>query len=168
MRQSVTLAAVTGLNRLKALVSVATQFVVRTECQLLVGLTVACLIVGEQYPFSNFPMYASFTDRTYYVYLADGADQPLPSVPLAGMSTPTLKKVYDGEVRRTLRRLNVRRHDLTAEQKQAIGAPILSRLRNSAPAPDEGLPEVLRLYQVDIKLRDGRFEKRRTLIAEER
>lgn len=131
-------------------------------------LTFACLVVKEQYPFSNFPMYASFTNRTYYVYLADGADQPLPSVPSVGMTTPTLKKVYDGEVRRTLRRLSIRRQDLTPEQKQAIGAPILRRLRNSPPPGTAQLPEVLRLYQVDIQLRDGRFEKRRTLIAEER
>ena len=146
----------------------AAGWIQRSKTLPLLLLTTACLVIGEQYPFSNFPMYSSFTDRTYYVYLADGADQPVPSVPLVGMSTPTLKKVYDGEVRRALRRLKVRRQNLTAEQKQAIGAPILSRLRSSAPAGDERLPEVLRLYQVDIELHDGRFEKRRTLIAEER
>ena len=143
-------------------------FVRRLSFKPMLVLTFACLVLKEQYPFSNFPMYASFTDRTYYVYLADGADQPLPSVPVVGMSTPTLKKVYDGEVRRTLRRLRIRRQDLTAEQKQAIGAPILTRLRNSSPRGTASLPEVLRLYQVDIQLRDGHFEKRRTLIAEER
>lgn len=156
------------MNRVARWGRSAAHWIARSGIQPLLLLTAACLLIGEQYPFSNFPMYSSFTDRTYYVYLADGADQPQPSVPLVGMSTPTLKKVYDGEVRRALRQLKVRRQDLTVEQKQAIGAPILSRLRNSAPTGPAVLPEVLRLYQVDIELRDGRFEKRQTLIAEER
>ncbi len=62
-------------------------------------LTLICLVVEEQYPFSNFPMYSSFGDRTYYIYLADGAGQPLATKPTAGMTTPTLKKVFDGELR---------------------------------------------------------------------
>ena len=156
------------MTRLKAFLITAVRSLARARCGLLIGLTVACLVIKEQYPFSNFPMYSSFTNRTYYVHLADGNDQPLPSIPTIGMSTPTLKKVYDGEVRRQTRQLQIRRQQLTPEQKQAIGGPILERLKNTANAhaPGQPIPDVLRLYQVDIELTDGRFEKRRTLIAE--
>ena len=148
----------------------ARAFLRRLPCKPLLVLTVLCLTLKEQYPFSHFPMYSSFTNRTYYVYLADGADQPLPTVTTVGVSTPTLKKIYDREVRRALRDWQVRRQELTAEQKQQIGGPILERLRSSATAQQvgEAFPEVLRLYQVDIELTGGEFQKRRTLIAEVR
>jgi len=136
-------------------------------CKPLLVLTFLCLALKEQYPFSNFPMYSTFENKTYYVHLADGADQPVPTAEALGLATSTLKKIYDGEVRRELRRLQVRREHLTAEQKQAIGGPVLARLKKASAAQGAvGIPEVLRLYQVDIALAGGRFEKRRSFIAE--
>ncbi len=44
---------------------------------VLLTFTVLCLIIGEQYPFSSFPMYSSFSHDTYYIYLADQFDRPI-------------------------------------------------------------------------------------------
>lgn len=36
-------------------------------------------LVKENFPFSNWPMYANFQKEAYYVYVADGDGQPVPS-----------------------------------------------------------------------------------------
>ncbi len=84
------------------------------------------------------------------------------------MTTPTLKKVYDGEMRREATALRVPRRRLTAEQKRAVGERILARLKTTGPAREAGVgfPETLRLYHVDIELIEGRIEKKQSLIAE--
>ena len=146
----------------------AARWIARTETQALLVVTVACLAIGEQYPFSDFPMYSSFSRSTYYVYLTSGSDEPVRTWELVGMTTPTLKKVYDGEMRREAKLLGVPRRRLTAEQKRTVGERILMRLKSTAPAIEAGaaFPDRLRLHHVDIELIDGRIEKKTNLIAE--
>ena len=158
------------LNRFAAWLKSTASWLSRTKTQPLLLFTAACLLIGEQYPFSNFPMYSSFGRSTYYVYLANGADEPAGSVELVGMTTPTLKKVYDGEMRREAKLLRVPRRRLTAEQKRVVGERILARLKTTAPAQQAGtaFPETLRLYHVEIELIDGRIQKTPSLIAEMR
>ncbi|MEP6955701.1 MAG: hypothetical protein ABI883_02660 [Chthoniobacterales bacterium] len=135
-------------------------------CKPLLCLTCACLLLEEQYPFSNFPMYSSFHNETYYVYLANGADEPLPTLTLFGKTTPTLKKIYDGEMRLHMRRLHRRRKELTTEEKRTIGSLVLRRLKASAAPLGSTFPDVLRLYDVQIELVGGQVERRRNLVAE--
>ena len=131
-------------------------------------ITVACLAIKEQYPFSNFPMYSSFGDSTYYVYLADGEDRPLPTYAAAGMSTPKLKKVFANELRQERKRAPASRKPLLQEHKRAAGERVLARLKEAAGQrkSDAPAPAVWRLYEVNISLVDGRYEKQRNLIAE--
>jgi hypothetical protein len=156
------------IDRITSWIRRCGRFVRRTETLPLVALTAACLLFEEWYPLSHFPMYSSFTSSTYYVYLADGADRPLATLDMAGMNTPALKKVYDGELRRERRRIQSSGGTINAEQTQAVGRAVLERVKNSPPAQaaGEALPDVLRLYRVDLELREGRFEKRTTLAGE--
>ena len=133
-------------------------------------ITAACLLIREQYPFSNFPMYSSFSDSTYYVYLADGSDQPLSTYHAIGVSTATLKKKYESARRAELRRRRISGAQMTDEQRQALGSGILAELRASpgARASSVPLPEVLRLYEVRVRLADGQLTKHTKLIGEHR
>jgi hypothetical protein len=54
---------------------------------VLLTFTVLCLVIGEQYPFSSFPMYSSFSLDTYYIYLADRFDRPIAAQLKLGVST---------------------------------------------------------------------------------
>ena len=152
----------------------ATSWVARSNTQPLLFITAACLVIGEQYPFSTFPMYSSFSDSTYYVYLADGADQPLSTYGAIGVSTATFKKMYESALRAEMRRLRVPRKQLTDEQRQALGARVLAELRTSPGALAAGhttgrqLPDVLRLYEVQVQLAGGELKKETRLIAEQR
>ena len=138
------------------------------RCAPLLLLTVACLGIGEQFPFSNFPMYSSFGRDTYYVYLADGTGQPLPTIAAAGITTPILKKMYDAELQRELKRLRTQRRRLRVEQKAPVGARVLEALVKSAPSltavPQR--PPGVRLYEVNISVEQGQFNRRTELIAE--
>ena len=140
----------------------------RIRCELLLPLTVACLLVKEDYPSSNFPMYSSFGRSTYYVYLTDGADQPLATIATLGITTPTLKKIYDGEVRKEVRRLRSARRLLTVEQRRPAGERVLESLKASPWAQQHAgsLPPVLRLHEVNISISGTRIEKQPQLIAE--
>jgi hypothetical protein len=146
----------------------ARRWVGRTGIAPLLLLTATCLAVGEQYPFSPFPMYSSFSKSTYYIYLADGSGQPLATAPATGMSTPTLKKVFDGELRKERQQLRACRLQLGPQHREEVARRILARIKTAAPARGTAaaLPPVLRLYQVNIRLAAGRYEKETMLLAE--
>lgn len=57
-------------------------------------MTILCLGLRENYPFSQFPMYSSFAHRTYYLYLTDAKGAALKTVDF-GLSTSGLKKIFD-------------------------------------------------------------------------
>ena len=145
----------------------AWRFVARRRCTPLILIAAACLLIEEQYPFSHFPMYSSFGPSTYYVYLTDGSEKPLPSYQTLGISTGTLKKLYQAELRREAERVRASVSRLTHENKRAVAQRILARFREAAAKGRiGGLPSVLRLYEVQIRLGDAKLRKERKLIAE--
>ena len=157
-----------GMNRFASAISRLRRFVSSTGCQPLLIITAACLLVQEQYPFSNFPMYSSFGPTTYYLYIADGTGAPIPTLATLGISTPKLKKVFSSEMRKARERLHPPPQQLTPEEKQAVGQQFLAKLKSSpaARARKRKVPAVLRLYEVNISLESGRFEKKTEMIAE--
>jgi hypothetical protein len=54
---------------------------------VLLTSTVFYLVIGEQYPFSSFPMHSSFSHDTYYICLADRFDRPIAAQLKLGVST---------------------------------------------------------------------------------
>ena len=156
------------LLRLKEASARAWRFTVRRGLLPLVVITAACLVIEEQYPFSHFPMYSSFSSKTDYVYLADGADRPLPSFLTIGLSTATLKKMFQSEVR-IERRRRPKTPEAVAESRRAAANTLLSRFRAAdAAGTIADLPEVLRLYEVEIRLADSQITKEATLVGESR
>lgn len=156
------------MNRYQDWAAALRRFLSRLWWKPLLLLTAASLLIQEQYPFSDFPMYSSFGPTTYYLYLADGAGAPIPALTTVGMSTTTLKKIFATEIRKERERLPARPKRLTPEQKQAVGERLLAKLKASPVAQRRGgkVPAVLRLYEVNISLAGGRFEKETALIAE--
>ena len=50
----------------------------RVPLKVALLVTVVCLAVKEEFPFSHFPMYQSFSDYSFNVYIADRDGNPLP------------------------------------------------------------------------------------------
>ncbi len=146
------------------------RFLARLWWKPMLVLTAGCLLVQEQYPFSHFPMYSSFGRTTYYLYLADGTGAPIATLPTIGLTTPTLKKVFSTGLRKERERLGVRSKQLSPEQKRQVGERFLAGLKESPAVRQRGmpLPPALRLYEVNISLVKGRFEKEAVMIAEVR
>ncbi|MDQ3119972.1 MAG: hypothetical protein M3Q89_10465 [Verrucomicrobiota bacterium] len=145
------------------------DFLRRIPGRPLLLITAVCLLLREEFPFSHFPMYSSFGRSTYYVYLTNGADQPLPTVTTLGVSTPTLKKIYESEVRREMERIpRASRKSLSLEQRRPAGERVLQRLLNSPRVQQSGnvLSAGLRLYEMRITLERREFQRRKELIAE--
>lgn len=124
-------------------------------------------LMREWYPFSHFPMYARFENYTYYVYVTDHNETPLPVESLFGIRTANLKKIYQKELRRIARDHPRGTKGLPREQRREAGDYVLQFLReNSANPRKTDAIRGLKLYQVDIRGVNGRIEKEAYLVGE--
>jgi hypothetical protein len=133
---------------------------------------------GEWYPFSNFPMYSDFEKQAYYVYVTDRDDKPVPVGEVFGIAPSDVKKAYDDKLKIEIDRLKkeAKAHGEKYPKKIIEMSPAECR-----PAGDAALKELrdncqnqdavrrlngLRLYQVDITVKDGHIEKNTRLVGE--
>jgi hypothetical protein len=142
--------------------------------QVMAVMVAAALILGDRlFPFSSFPMYAGFPDRTHYVYLADDEGRPLPMHDFFGYRTTKIKRIYSNEMRDIFRSLKdsseseegdeIKLHTMTEEQLRPAGDATLRWLvandRRRKQRKGEPLP-ALRLYHVDVdRGPDGRLRR---------
>jgi len=136
-----------------------------------VALLIANMALRDNYPFSHYPMYASFTDHTFYVYVAGKDDQPLAlETVTGGIRTGKLKKPYDRDIDKKRRQLGKRKRNLTPEERREAGEQALTQVyRNCTPPARARLEKQapIKLYHVDIYMREGRVDERPPqLIAE--
>lgn len=121
-------------------------------------MTAVLWLVGENYPFSNFPMYSNFQPETDYLWISDGNDQPLAVQKVFGHRTSTLKKVFGRNIKSTRDDVKqrtgrgVKLEELPPEAWEAAGVETLRWMclstRNAA------LPPVIRLHRVELRLKD--------------
>jgi hypothetical protein len=107
----------------------------QTRFGCLLVMTLLCLVLRENYPFSHFPMYSSFSRSTYFLYLADEKGAPL-STKRFGLTSSTLKKIFDGERRKALREIPGSYSDRVPAAEEAAGRALLrylDRLVTSRP-----------------------------------
>lgn len=135
---------------------------------------------GEWYPFSNFPMYSTFEDTAYYVYVTDLEDKPLALSPTFGGWGSSVKKSYDKFLKEEVNRLKAesqkqgkkyrtRISQMTGEECRPAGDAMLRQLRDTSRHPEEVRKHAgLRLWQVDITLEDGRIIERKKMVGEVR
>ncbi len=147
--------------------------------QVMAGMVAVAFLLGDRlFPFSNFPMYGGFPDRTHYVYLADAEGRPLPMHDFFGYRTTKIKRIYSNEMRDIYKSLKaaggeddeIELHTMTAEQLRPAGDATLRWLvandrrkkkRDGKPVPP------LRLYHVDIETGpDGRLRRTPKLVGE--
>jgi hypothetical protein len=131
---------------------------------VLLTFTVLCLVIGEQYPFSSFPMYSSFSHDTYYIYLADRFDRPIAAQLKLGVSTARMKKIYDSQLRKDARLLKKPIREMSASDRANAADYLLSYLRK-VPRAKTLLPG-LRIYDVGLFLKEGLIEKESRLVLQ--
>jgi hypothetical protein len=124
---------------------------------------------GEFYPFSNFPMYASFTPDTYLVFITDQNDQPIPIKTSLGTAASDVKKTYDRKLNDLKNRApkGVRRADLPLPLKNEAALATLQAVASKIDLPSQ-LPTVtaLRLFQTDIRYQDAQIQQSTQQVGE--
>lgn len=130
-----------------------------------VALLIANMALRDNYPFSHYPMYASFSDHTYYVFVADKDDKPIALQKVTkGIRTSKLKKPYNRDLDKKRKELGKRRtRHLTAEERREAGEQALAQVyRNCNPVAKASLEKLapIKLYHVDIYMEEGRVDER--------
>ncbi|MET0252681.1 MAG: hypothetical protein ABW214_01460 [Terrimicrobiaceae bacterium] len=125
------------------------------------------LIAKENYPFSNFPMYASpGAERAYFV-IADGGGNPIPIGTLSGVTSSQVGKTYRNKSRKHGAEMKKSGKENRTERDRVVGAEIFQMLRQRAAKRGKELPEKLQLHLVEIRFADGHLEEtKRILLAE--
>ena len=126
-----------------------------------------CYVAGEFYPFSSFPMYSKFDDRTYLVYLRSPDGAPLPTVPAMGLASSALKKRYGDALQDLKKKHKGSHYDWPAEWKTEAGEATLAYLRKTfnpgAFAGDK--LKGARLVDLRIRMEDGKLEETEEVVA---
>lgn len=133
-------------------------------------LLIYCLLsvmIRENYPFSNFPMYSNPSPERMYYALADGDGKVLPIATLTGITSPKIGKIYRKIVDERSRKLNINPSKFTPEQVESIGLEILQQLRHEAETKKQTLPPKLQIIKTYISYKDGQIVETSNSIAKE-
>ena len=138
-----------------------------TPLTALVIFVIACLIAKENFPFSNFPMYARPGAERGYFFITGGDGEPIPVGSLTGVTASQVGKAYRKKSRELGRQTNPLSSRSRAERDRIVGIEIFQMLREQATKRGKGLPEKLKLHLVEIRFENGEIkEKKRVLFAE--
>ncbi|WP_009961149.1 hypothetical protein [Verrucomicrobium spinosum] len=94
----------------------------------VLAATVFLAVVGEQYPFSNFPMYSHLDKEADVLYVTDQTDRVLPMEKLFGTSSSTQKKVFITELKEICNPKGRDTRDALPEERSAAGAKLGEKL----------------------------------------
>ncbi len=134
------------------------------------GVVLGCLALEEEYPFSHFPMYSRFPSQSYYLYIADGAGEPLPLQKMTHIVTSRLKKPFDRMLRDVAKEVGTRKSQLSPEQCEGAGEDTLQQLFKNSPAFGQTAlrdASPVRLYRARIVMEEGKItEPEAEFIAE--
>jgi hypothetical protein len=138
-----------------------------TPLTALVIFVILCLIVKENFPFSNFPMYARPGAERGYFVVTDGDGQPIPVGNLTGVTASQVGKAYRKKSKEFGRKTNPLSTQSRTDRDRIVGGEIFQMLREQAAKREKNLPEKLQLHLVEIRFDDGEIkENKRVLFAE--
>ncbi len=136
---------------------------------------VVCFAVRENFPFSHFPMYSSFSDYSYYIYFTDGKGEPVPILDLSGHKTSGLKKIYDKQLKKEREKLEKAGVEIggyrfmTREQREPAAKYTLDWIyKNTKENRKAALAarRPLRLYHMHLRCEEGQTVEESEFIAE--
>ncbi len=138
-----------------------------TPLTALVIFVIVCLIAKENFPFSNFPMYARPGAERGYFVVTDGDGQPIPVGSLTGVTASQVGKAYRKKSKELGRQTNPLSTQSRADRDRIVGMEIFQMLRGQATKREKDLPGKLQLHLVEIRFEDGEIkENKRVLFAE--
>ena len=129
-----------------------------------VWLSVALLlVVGENYPFSNFPMYSRLEEEAVYFVVLNGRGEMLPYVTVFRSRSTYVPKALKAE-RRKLENEGLKSDVALAQAGRNVLWSLVQRAEPQKRA--DLLRDGLRLIEVRISVEDSRLKEEETLLAE--
>jgi hypothetical protein len=100
----------------------------RTPLALLAAMVMALYLIGDQYPFSNYPMYANFGEQALVFFLSDGEGEPYAMKRVFNKSASDAKKIYKSYLEDACMAADLEENEATLEMKRAAGGKVLTQL----------------------------------------
>lgn len=150
----------------KSLPGGALAWLRRTRCKWLLVMLLLGLVLRENYPFSHFPMFSSFSRKTYFIHLADAHGTALQTRQF-GLSNSTLKKIFDRARRKELRRFadaGEKRVPLAEAAAAQSLLRYLDGLTNARPAAKKLLPG-LEVKHVQVRQKNDAILLEKKILA---
>lgn len=143
------------------------RLLLRTPLTALAIFVVVCLIAKENFPFSNFPMYARPGAERGYFVVTDGQGDPIPVGTLTGVTASQVGKAYRKKSKALASEAPQAAGRSRADRDRAVGREIFEMLRQQASKRGKEVPAALQLHLVEIRFDDGEIkETKRVLFAE--
>lgn len=126
------------------------------------------LTIKEEFPFSNFPMYALLPDNTICLQLTDAEDHVIPVWPAFGGSITVLKKQLNHELSMVQKTGAFKKRDeVPKDILHPAGAKVLTWLLTHFKCADPKLKgQVIRLQQVKFRVQHGKVRREVETLAE--
>ena len=144
----------------------------RLQIRHVLVVTILLVVIGEQYPFSNFPMYSKVDDESDVLFITDQNDKPLPMHTLFGTSTSTQKKVYMAELKKICNPKKRDTADAKPEEQREAGGKLMEKLfprlkRDRLASVGEGIT-TMRVYYKIFTLDGGDIAASKPVLVAER
>jgi hypothetical protein len=141
----------------------APAFLWRIPFRLCLLVTLLLHVIGEEYPFSNFPMYSNFHNDTRVIWIGDQNGQPLATHYFFGRRVSSIKKILDTRILELKRQADSRGEPVLSDDELAPAAAttVLEELwnrRREGRLEDAGITE-LRFMEQDIWFADNRLHE---------
>lgn len=144
-------------------------WLLRTPLTVLAIYCAISIYLGENFPFSNFPMYSNpAAERMYYTISSeDGIGLPVQT--LTDVTSPKIGKIYRTKAAKYAKKIGVKPSKFTPEHIATVGREILGDLRERAThlGRQDQLPGKLQLNRTWISYNDGRIVETTTVLAKE-
>jgi hypothetical protein len=115
-------------NRFMSLPATLFSLWERLPFRAMALLTALLLFLKEEFPFSNFPMYANFDEEADVVFVTDQNNAPVAMEPLFGTGSAGTKKRYEAELASLCNKAKRDTEHSTPEERKQAGATELAGL----------------------------------------
>lgn len=143
----------------------------RLPLALMITMVCVLYLIGDEYPFSNYPMYSNFDEEALVFFISDANGTPLKMRKVFDKSSSDAKKIYKTHLRRLSMDAGIQMKDAPLELRRAAGRTVLDQFLKEHKRADfmEHTAGVTAL-QAQLRrvwLEDGDFHDEFTLLAEE-
>lgn len=158
---------VSPMAHLLPLARKAWAFLKRSPIGALLIYTALSLLLKENYPFSNYPMYSNPSAERPYYTVADGNGQPIPVQKLTGITCPKIGKIYRKKAEELAKKHDIKAKDLPPAMVQQVCDEMFAQMRHEAKGKNQVLPDQLQIIKSYISYKDSKVVEEVELIGKE-